>query len=205
MIDNIEQWMWGDVDNQLQIVVWVVIFFWCFLVFQVDMLIIDYFGGDFYIQCFWCFVFDYVKYVVYWQVIVDGVCLFGQCFFKEYCYFDFQIVVVCCVLMMMLMCLLVKYGGEDVVEILLIVVLFVGLLLVIEVGIVVMLLELIVFGVLLFIFQDFSGFGEIFKFGFGIVFFIDVGVIFVCQVVVGGFDGFQIVGWLYFENGIIIF
>lgn len=54
--------------------------------------------------------------------------------------------------MMMLMCLLVKYGGEDVVEILLIVVLFVGLLLVIEVGIVVMLLELIVFGVLLFIF-----------------------------------------------------
>lgn len=82
--------------------------------------------------------------------------------------------------------------------------LLVGLSLATEAGIVAMLPELIVFGAPLLIFQDFPGFGEILKFGFGIVFFTDVGVIFARQAAVGGLDGFQIVGWLHPENGIII-
>lgn len=103
-----------------------------------------------------------------------------------------------------LMRLLAKHGGEDVVEILLTVALLVGLSLATEAGIVAMLPELIVFGAPLLIFQDFPCFGEILKFGFGIVFFTDVGVIFARQAAVGGLDGFQIVGWLHPENGIII-
>lgn len=100
--------------------------------------------------------------------------------------------------------LLAKHGGEDVVEILLTVALLVGLSLATEAGIVAMLPELIVFGAPLLIFQDFPCFGEILKFGFGIVFFTDVGVIFARRAAVGGLDGFQIVGWLHPENGIII-
>lgn len=103
-----------------------------------------------------------------------------------------------------LMRLLAKHGGEDVVEILLAVALLVGLLLATEPGIVAMLPELIVFRAPLLIFQDFPCFGEVLKFGFGIVFFTDVGVVLARQAAVGGLDGFQIVGWLHPENGIII-
>jgi hypothetical protein len=59
--------------------------------------------------------------------------------------------------------LLAKHRGEDVVEILLAVALLVGVLLTAKLRIVAVLPELVVFGAALFIFQDFPGFGEIFK------------------------------------------
>ena len=86
--------------------------------------------------------------------------------------------------------LLTKHRREDVVKILLAVALFAGVLLAAKLRVVAVLPELVIFGAALFIFQDFPGFGEIFKLRFGIAFFTDIGVIFTSQAAVGGLNCF---------------
>jgi hypothetical protein len=65
--------------------------------------------------------------------------------------------------------LLAKHRREDVVKILLAVALFTGVLLTAKLRVVAVLPELVILCAALFIFQDFPGFGEIFKLRFGIV------------------------------------
>ena len=131
--------------------------------------------------------------------------MFGKGFLQEHRHFNLNIVAARRLTLAGLSAVLPKDGRENVVKIFGVITLAFALLeLLVELRIVAVLPQLVVFGATLFITQHFPCFRHLFKAGFGIRLFADIRMVFAGQSAVGGLDSLEIVRRFHAHNGVII-